>query len=111
MLLAGVFPSPPGHLHPVPDGTGRVQGRPHVQDGKLVVVGVDIATIVIVNYISGRNRRRKLLKLAVGTVTHKSMKLNMFVHIPDFLPTSVNDPIVPVKGQLIAQPGSEPGPG
>lgn len=40
-------PAPPGHLHAVPHGAQRVEGRTHVQDGELVGLLVDVAVIVV----------------------------------------------------------------
>lgn len=40
-------PAPPGHLHAVPHGTHRVEGRAHVQDGELVRVPVDFSVVVV----------------------------------------------------------------
>ena len=63
-------PAPPGDLHPVPHGRERIQSRPDIQDGELVVL-VDLATIVVVNDVS------------------------------DLCPATVDDPVVPVKRQLV----------
>lgn len=64
-------PAPPGHLHAVPDGLKRVEGRAYVQNGELVGFFVDFAVIV------------------VDDIAH-------------LLPTAVNDPVMAVKRQLVA---------
>lgn len=40
-------PSPPGHLHAIPDGSYRVKGRAYIQDGELKCVLVDFTLIVV----------------------------------------------------------------
>lgn len=40
-------PAPPRHLHAVPHGLQRVEGRAHVQDGELVRLLVDLAVVVV----------------------------------------------------------------
>lgn len=65
-------PAPPGHLHAVPDGPQRVEGRAHIQDGELVGVFVDVAVVV------------------VDDVAH-------------LLPAAVDDPVVAVERQLVAE--------
>lgn len=40
-------PAPPGHLHPIPDGPHRIDGRTHVQDGEPVGVFIDVPVVVV----------------------------------------------------------------
>ena len=75
-----VPPPPPRDPHAVPRRRGRVQRRPDVEDGELVVVGVDVAAVVVVDDVAD-----------VGAA-------------------AVDDPVVPVEGQLVAQQRPEPRP-
>lgn len=44
-------PAPPGDLHSVPHCRKRIESRPDVQDGELVIL-VDFATVIVVDDIS-----------------------------------------------------------
>ena len=89
LALVRVPIPPPGHPHPVPRRRRGVQRRPHVQDGELgrrkyssckqpnrnidaylVIIGVDVSAIVVVDDVAD-----------VGAA-------------------AVDDPVVPVEGQL-----------
>ena len=69
--------SPVRHFSPVPHGAERVQRGTDVQDGKFTALWIHLPGVVVINDVS---------------------------HIPS---ASIDDPIVPVKRQLIAHPWAD----